>query len=111
MSTETLIWFILLAPILAFLLISLFAHPSRKLSHSLALAGVSISWLLSMVVCFQAVQKENLAVEPFRVGDQLAAFSRWLAPDWRPGRSVIHGHPVFCRLDDSDDIYLQRGVP
>lgn len=48
-------WFIPLPPLIAFVLIVLFTNKNNKVSHSLAILGAGISWLLSMVVFFWAV--------------------------------------------------------
>ncbi len=66
MATESLIWLILVPPILAFIIISLFTHPSRRASHILALMGVGLSWLIAMVLCYRAIQQDSLAENPFR---------------------------------------------
>jgi NADH-quinone oxidoreductase subunit L len=65
MATEILIWLIPLPPLLAFLLISLFTHRRRALSHWLALAGAGLSWLMSMVVFWRAITQEGLSQNPF----------------------------------------------
>lgn len=62
---ETLIWLIPLPPLLAFFLIALFTHRRRALSHWLALAGVGLSWLGSMIVFIQAVARPDLSERPF----------------------------------------------
>lgn len=64
MTPETLIWIIPLPPLLAFLLIVLFSNRSKKTSHSLAIGGAAISWLLSMVTFINAVRTPYLAEEP-----------------------------------------------
>lgn len=65
MTPETLIWIIPLPPLLAFVLIVLFTNQSKKISHSLAIGGAAISWLLSMVTFINAIKKPHLAEEPF----------------------------------------------
>jgi NADH-quinone oxidoreductase subunit L len=65
MQTTTLIWLIPLFPVLAFALIVLFTNKLKWLSHSIAIGAAFISWLLSMIVFFQALGVENLARNPF----------------------------------------------
>jgi NADH-quinone oxidoreductase subunit L len=66
MTTETLIWLIPLPPLLAFFLIVLFTNRSKALSHTIAVGSALISFVLSMVVFFRAVQVDNLGEQPFR---------------------------------------------
>jgi NADH-quinone oxidoreductase subunit L len=57
MSTTSILnltWLIPLFPFLAFLGISTFAHQERELSHRLAIAGVAIAFVLSLVVFWTA---------------------------------------------------------
>src|SRR5512139_2375330 len=65
MQTTTLIWLIPLFPVLAFALIVLFTNRVKWLSHTIAVGAAFISWLLSMIVFYQAVNAENLGREPF----------------------------------------------
>ena len=62
--TEILTWLIPLPPVLAFGLIVLFTHRSNRLSHTLAIGGMLISWGLAMVVFWQAVTTPDLAEHP-----------------------------------------------
>ncbi|MBA4420942.1 MAG: NADH-quinone oxidoreductase subunit L [Anaerolinea sp.] len=64
MTAETLIWLIPLPPLLAFGLIVLFTNRSKAVSHTIAIAGAAISWLLSMIIFVIAVGKQDLAEEP-----------------------------------------------
>lgn len=64
MTAETLIWLIPLPPLLAFGLITLFTNRSKGLSHTIAIAGAAISWLLSMIIFVKAVGRQDLAEEP-----------------------------------------------
>lgn len=72
MAVETLIVLIPLLPLLAFFAIVLFAHRKNSLSHWLALGGAGMSWVLSMVVFWQAIKIEDLSQHPF------AAAIQWL---------------------------------
>lgn len=54
-------WLIPLFPLLAFLGIILHAHRSHRLSHSIAIAAMTISWLLSWAVAFCAFRTPHLA--------------------------------------------------
>ena len=65
MTIDSLIWLIPLPPLVAFVLIVLFSHRSKALSHSLALAGAGSAWLASMIVFIRAVSTHGLAEEPF----------------------------------------------
>ncbi len=64
MTVDTLVWLIPLPPLLAFILIVLFMNNSKGLSHTIAIIGAGISWLLSMIVFFIAVARPNLAEHP-----------------------------------------------
>ncbi len=66
MVTANLVWLIPLPPLLAFGLIVLFAYRSNRLSHTLAIGGMTISWGLAMVVFYQAISTTNLAQNPFQ---------------------------------------------
>ncbi len=48
-------WLILFFPLLAFSLIVLFTSRSRILSQTVALIGITVSWVLSMVVFVKTV--------------------------------------------------------
>lgn len=66
MTVENLIWIIPLPPLLAFGLIVLFTNRSKALSHTIAIGGVALSWLASMIVFFKSVGMPKLAEEPLR---------------------------------------------
>ncbi|HUS83565.1 MAG TPA: hypothetical protein VMX56_00350, partial [Anaerolineales bacterium] len=65
MQIETLIWFIPLPPILAFLTIVLWANRDNRLSHIIAVGSMIVSWGLAMVVFFNAVTIEGFGHNPF----------------------------------------------
>lgn len=65
MTTETLIWLIPLPPILAFFLIAVFTFRNRTLSHTLAVGSAALSWVVSMVVFYQAIVAPELGKHPF----------------------------------------------
>jgi NADH-quinone oxidoreductase subunit L len=65
MSTESLIWFIPLPPILAFFLILLLTNRSNRLSHVLAILAAFLSWLSGMIVFGRAIADPHLAEHPF----------------------------------------------
>lgn len=66
MTPETLIWIIPLPPLVAFACIVLFTNRNKALTHTIAIAGAGISWLLSMITFIRAVQLPHLAEEPLR---------------------------------------------
>jgi len=65
MNINALIWFLPLPPILAFFLIVLVANRKNWISHTLAILAVLLTWAAGMVVFFQAIQTEHLALHPF----------------------------------------------
>jgi NADH-quinone oxidoreductase subunit L len=65
MTTETLIWLIPLAPVLAFFLIVLFTNRSKALSHTVAVGAAFLAWLGSMIVFVRALGVEHLGEHPF----------------------------------------------
>jgi NADH-quinone oxidoreductase subunit L len=65
MQLETLTWLIPLPPILAFALIIIFFNRSNRLSHTIAVGAMIISWALAMIVFASAVTTENLGEHPF----------------------------------------------
>ena len=69
----TLLWLIPLPPILAFGLIALFTNRSRSVTTAVALGGMVLSWLMSLVVFFSVWQNHELGHAP--IGSQFA----WLA--------------------------------
>src|SRR3990172_8133629 len=64
MQTELLTWLIPLPPLLAFGLIVLFAHRNNRISHTLAIGAMALSWGLGMIVFWTAVTTEHLAEHP-----------------------------------------------
>src|SRR4030067_3289512 len=64
MRLELLTWLIPLPPLLAFGLIVLRAHRSNRLSHTLAVGAMVISWALAMVVFALALGREHLGEDP-----------------------------------------------
>jgi NADH-quinone oxidoreductase subunit L len=64
MQTELLTWLIPLPPLLAFGLIVLLAHRNNKISHTLAIGAMALSWALGMIVFWIAVTTEHLAEHP-----------------------------------------------
>src|SRR3989304_10341293 len=96
MRPEILSWLIPLPPILSFFLIVLFAHRSNRLSHTIAVGAMLISWALAMSVFILALSVERLGEHP------LASSIAWL-PTAGPGphhRGVVGppggGAPFFC---------------
>jgi len=65
MTTETIIWFIPLPPLLAFFIIVLLTNRYKALSHTIAIGAAFLSWLASMVVFVRAIQVEHLGEHPF----------------------------------------------
>ncbi len=64
MNIENLLWLIPLPPLLAFFIIVLLTNRSNRLSHSLALLAVFLSWAGGMYVFWQAIQMEHLGEHP-----------------------------------------------
>ncbi len=65
MRPELLTLLIPLPPILAFFLIVLFTNRSNRISHSIAVGGMFLSWLLAMVVFIWAITTPDLGQHPF----------------------------------------------
>jgi NADH-quinone oxidoreductase subunit L len=65
-SSNLLIWFIPLPPLLAFVLILLFTSRSNRTSHTLAIGGAALSFIASMVIFFRAINLLGLAQNPLR---------------------------------------------
>lgn len=65
MQPEILTWLIPLPPILAFGLIVLFFNRSNRLSHTIAVGAMLISWALAMMVFWSAITTEHLGEHPF----------------------------------------------
>jgi NADH-quinone oxidoreductase subunit L len=64
MQPELLTWLIPLPPILAFFLIVLWANRNNRLSHTLAVGAMLISWGLAMTVFGMAITSEHLGQHP-----------------------------------------------
>ncbi len=64
MQPEILTWLIPFPPILAFFLIVLWANRNNRLSHTLAVGAMLISWGLAMTVFGMAVTSEHLGQHP-----------------------------------------------
>jgi len=72
MQPELLTWLIPLPPVLAFALIVLFLNRSNRLSHTLAVGAMTLSWALAMVVFWRAITTADLGLHP------IAASINWL---------------------------------
>ena len=64
MQTDLLTWLIPLPPLLAFGLIVLMAYRNNRISHTLAIGAMALSWGLGMAVFWRAVTTEHLAEHP-----------------------------------------------
>lgn len=64
MFADILVWLIPLPPLLAFALIVFFTKHRKALSHTVALVGAGLSWLLGMIVFGVAVSRPDLAENP-----------------------------------------------
>jgi len=61
-------WLVPIFPLLAFALVVLWANPNKKLSHSLVIGGVAISWVLSWWIAIASFLKGSaLAEEPYHL--------------------------------------------
>ncbi|MGH2626813.1 MAG: NADH-quinone oxidoreductase subunit 5 family protein, partial [Anaerolineales bacterium] len=79
MSTELLIALLPLPPLLAFFVIVLGANRSNRLSHTLAVGAMGVSWASAMIVVARALAREDLAREPFAASlNWLPTGSGWL---------------------------------
>src|SRR3989304_2309572 len=67
MTPELLTWLIPLPPILAFAVIVLLTHRSNRLSHTLAVGAMFVSWGLAMTVFWAAITTPELGQRPGRV--------------------------------------------
>ena len=65
MQIDTFLWLIPLPPILAFFVIVLGAFRSNRLSHSIAIGGMLLSWGGAMYVFYRAITAEDLGHHPF----------------------------------------------
>jgi NADH-quinone oxidoreductase subunit L len=79
MNYELITWLVPLPPLIAFFVIVLFTNRSNRLSHSLAILGAGISWLLSMVIFVWAIGskgvEENILISSI---NWLPSFNSWL---------------------------------
>jgi NADH-quinone oxidoreductase subunit L len=87
MTIDTLIWLILLPPILAFFLIVLFTNRSKALSHTIAVGAAFLSFIASMIVIAQALQVHELGQNPlgsainwFPTGESWFQIGVWVDP-------------------------------
>jgi NADH-quinone oxidoreductase subunit L len=64
MQLDILTWLIPLPPILAFGLIVLFFHRSNRISHTIAVGAMLISWAFSMIIFWNAITTEHLGEHP-----------------------------------------------
>jgi NADH-quinone oxidoreductase subunit L len=64
MQLDILTWLIPLPPILAFGLIVLFFYRSNRISHTIAVGAMFISWALAMFVFWNAITTEHLGEHP-----------------------------------------------
>lgn len=79
LTLNSLVALIPLPPLLAFVVIALFSHRSKKTSHSVALIGAGLSFIASMVVFIKAVTTSNLAADPLTAAiNWLPTGSTWL---------------------------------
>ncbi|MEA3349416.1 MAG: NADH-quinone oxidoreductase subunit L [Chloroflexota bacterium] len=60
-------WLIPLFPLLAFVIIILFTTQNRKLSHSISIAAISLSWLIGWGVVFSAFATPHLGEHPIQM--------------------------------------------
>ena len=60
-------WLIPLFPFLAFVIIILFTQGNNKLSHSLSIGSMVLSWLVGWGVVFSAIAKPHLGEHPIQV--------------------------------------------
>ncbi len=61
---DILVWFIPLPPLLAFFAIVLYSNPRKALSHSIAIGGALLSWLMGMIVFIAAITRPDLRAHP-----------------------------------------------
>lgn len=64
MQPENLAWLIPLPPILAFFLIILWAYRNNRLSHTIAVGSMLISWGLAMALFWVAIRADDLGHHP-----------------------------------------------
>jgi NADH-quinone oxidoreductase subunit L len=72
MQPELLAWLTPLPPVLAFFLILLGAYRSNRLSHSIAIGAIGLSWAMAMLLFVSALGIEHLGEHP------ITSSVRWL---------------------------------
>ena len=60
----SLTWLVPVFPFLAFIIIILFTQKNNKLSHSISIGSMVLSWLLGWVVVFSAIATPHLGEHP-----------------------------------------------
>jgi NADH-quinone oxidoreductase subunit L len=80
-------WIIPVFPFLAFLIIILFTQKNRKLSHSLSIGSMVLSWLVGWGVVFSAIATPHLGEHPihksvpwFETGTAVFEIGYWIDP-------------------------------
>jgi len=80
-------WIIPVFPFLAFLIIILFTQGNRKLSHSLSIGSMVLSWLVGWGVVFSAIATPHLGEHPihksvpwFETGNTVFEIGYWIDP-------------------------------
>jgi len=80
-------WIIPVFPFLAFLIIILFTQGNRKLSHSLSIGSMVLSWLVGWGVVFSAIGTPHLGEHPvhksvpwFETGTAVFEIGYWIDP-------------------------------
>ena len=80
-------WIIPVLPFLAFLIIILFTQGNRKLSHSLSIGSMVLSWLVGWGVVFSAIATPHLGEHPihksvpwFETGTTVFEIGYWIDP-------------------------------
>jgi len=80
-------WIIPVFPFLAFLIIVLFTQGNRKLSHSLSIGSMVLSWLVGWGVVFSAISTPHLGEHPvhksvpwFETGTTVFEIGYWIDP-------------------------------
>ena len=63
----SLTWLIPIFPFLAFIVIILFTQKNNKLSHTISIGAIALSWLLGWAVVFSAVFTPHLGEHPIRM--------------------------------------------
>ncbi len=80
-------WIIPVFPFVAFLLIILFTQKNQKLSHSLSIGSMVLSWLVGWGVVFSAITEHHLSEHPvhrswtwFETGTATFEIGYWIDP-------------------------------